>query len=42
MTEQKVNQEQKQPGTQGSPKYLWHSGSLVEWEKATIHISMLG
>ena len=42
MTEQKIDQQQKQPVTQGSPKYLWHSGELVEWEKATIHISMLG
>ena len=27
---------------QGSPKYLWRSGELVEWEKATVHVSMLG
>lgn len=42
MTERKTSQQQVQPGTQGPPKYLWHSGELVEWEKATIHISMLG
>lgn len=24
------------------PRYLWHSGGLVEWEKATVHISLLG
>ena len=27
---------------EGSPKYLWSSGKLVEWEKATVHVSMLG
>ena len=27
---------------QESPKYLWRSGELVEWERATVHISMLG
>ena len=41
MTEQKIDQERR-AGTQESPKFLWHSGELVEWEKATIHISMLG
>ena len=40
MTEQKL----KQPastGAEASPKYLWRAGDLVEWEKATVHISML-
>ena len=41
MTEQKIDQQQR-AGTRESPKYLWHSGKLVEWEKATIHISMIG
>ena len=25
-----------------SPKYLWRSGELVEWEEATVHVSLLG
>ncbi len=41
MTEQKIDQQQG-AGTRESPKFLWHSGKLVEWEKATVHISMLG
>ena len=24
------------------PKYMWLSGDLIEWDKATIHASMLG
>ena len=24
------------------PKYLWMSGEMVEWEKAMVHVSMLG
>ena len=27
---------------EGSPKYLWRSGKLLEWEKATVDVSMLG
>ena len=38
MAEQKVGQQ----GREESPKYLWRSGELVEWEKATVHVSMLG
>jgi branched-chain amino acid aminotransferase len=43
MTEQKVSQD-KQDSTPGreTPKYLWRSGELVEWDKAQVHISMLG
>ena len=40
MTEQKMKQQSA--SGQETPKYLWRSGSLVEWEKATVHISMLG
>jgi branched-chain amino acid aminotransferase len=40
MTEQKLERQPK-AGPQGSPKYLWRSGGLVEWEKATVHVSML-
>ena len=41
MAEQKVDQ-QARANTQATPKYLWHSGTLVEWEKAMVHVSMLG
>ena len=41
MTEQKLDQCQV-AAEQANPKYLWHSGQLVEWERATIHISKLG
>ena len=41
MAEQKVDQ-QVRATTQATPKYLWHSGTLVEWEKAMVHVSMLG
>ena len=40
MTEKKLERQPK-AGPQGSPKYLWRSGDLVEWEKATVHVSML-
>ena len=40
MTEQKLER-QPEAGPQRSPKCLWRSGELVEWEKATVHISML-
>jgi branched-chain amino acid aminotransferase len=40
MTEQKLRQ-QPATGSEASPKYLWRAGDLVEWEKATVHISML-
>ncbi len=47
MTEQKVDPQPKtarvgRRADQESPKYLWRSGELVEWEGATIHVSMLG
>jgi len=38
MTEQKVKQEAK-ASPQNPPKYLWRSGDMVEWDKATVHIS---
>ena len=40
MTEQKLRQ-QPATGAEASPRYLWRAGDLVEWEKATVHISML-
>jgi branched-chain amino acid aminotransferase len=41
MTEQKQAQKTTAAGSE-SPKYLWHAGELVEWDKAMVHISMLG
>ena len=41
MTEQKIGQKLTEPGPV-SPKYLWHAGELVEWDQATVHVSMLG
>ena len=40
MAEQKLER-QPEVGTQSNPKYLWWSGSLVEWDQATVHISNL-
>lgn len=40
MTEQRLERQPK-TGSQDSPKYVWRSGDLVEWEKATVHISDL-
>ena len=40
MVDQKADQQQI-GAPQTFPEYLWHSGSLVEWEKATVHISKL-
>ena len=40
MTRQKVQGDPKTKN-QESPAYLWRSGEMVEWEKATVHISML-
>ena len=40
MTEQKLERQTK-GAPQGSPRYLWRSGELVEWDKATVHISNL-
>ena len=40
MTEQKLRQHPA-TGSEASPKYLWRAGDLVEWEKATVHISTL-
>ena len=51
MTEQKTSPprargrrvgKQQREIEQASPKYLWHSGKLVEWDRATVHISRLG
>jgi branched-chain amino acid aminotransferase len=42
MTNQKVDQKTTSTTPQENPKYLWHSGGLVEWDQATVHISMLG
>ena len=41
MVEQKVSQEVKETGRE-TPAYLWHSGELVEWDKAMVHASLLG
>jgi branched-chain amino acid aminotransferase len=43
MTEQKAvpDKEDLTPQRE-TPKYLWRSGELVEWDKAQVHISMLG
>ncbi len=41
MVRQKTG-EQNKSEAQASPKYLWYSGELVEWDKATVHVSMLG
>ena len=41
MVEQKVSQEVKETGRE-TPAYLWHGGELVEWDKATVHVSLLG
>ena len=40
MTEQKLKQEPK-TRPENPPKYLWRSGDMVEWDKATVHISSL-
>ena len=51
MTEQKATplrphaasgEQQKSATAEEAPKYLWRSGELVEWERATVHISTLG
>lgn len=50
MTTEKTQEEQKSDdrqrdawaAPQESPKYLWMSGELVEWDKATVHASRLG
>ena len=41
MTEQKVDERIEAP-VRETPKFLWRSGELVEWDKATVHISQLG
>ena len=41
MTEQKIGQKLTEPGPV-SPKSLWPAGELVEWDQATVHVSMLG
>ena len=41
MTEQKAGKQVPVTG-QESPKYLWNAGGLVEWDQATVHISLLG
>lgn len=33
---------QPQPSERPHAKYLWHGGELVEWDQATVHISMMG
>ena len=40
MTEQKLKQQPK-AGPQDNPRFLWHSGDVVEWDKATVHVSKL-
>jgi branched-chain amino acid aminotransferase len=37
----KGRQDAKEPGPE-NPKFLWRSGEMVEWDKATVHISQLG
>ena len=41
MTQQKTGQPSETDHRE-TPKYLWRSGELVEWDKATVHISALG
>ena len=51
MTEQKLDRQPKSTTSKSSPagksspnvnpKFLWRSGEMVEWEKATVHISDL-
>ena len=41
VTQQKTGQ-RSESSSQDTPKYIWRSGELVEWEKATVHISALG
>ncbi len=41
MTEQKTGQRADLPARE-TPRYLWRSGELVEWDKATVHISQIG
>ena len=41
MTQQKTGQ-RSETDRRETPKYLWRSGELVEWDKATVHISALG
>ena len=31
-----------EPTAQPQPKFLWRSGELIEWDKATVHVSTLG
>lgn len=40
MARQKLGRQRK-PAPRSNAKYLWRSGDLVEWDKATVHISML-
>ena len=43
MTEPNIkSQPQAQPAAQATPKFLWHAGQLVDWDQATVHISMIG
>ena len=42
MVEQKVSQDVKETTDRQTPAYLWHSGELVEWDKAMVHASLLG
>ncbi len=45
MTEQKLERQPKtttgKSSPQGNPNFLWRSGEMVEWEKATVHLSDL-
>ena len=45
MTEQKLDRQPKSTTSKSSPKanpnFLWRSGEMVEWEKATVHLSDL-
>ena len=32
---------QPQPSERPHAKYLWHAGEFVDWDQATVHISMM-
>lgn len=41
MTQARIGKEAK-IDPKDTPKYLWKSGHMVEWDKATVHISRIG
>ena len=42
VSEKKPEQTPPPPDEDVHPKFLWHSGKLVEWETATVHVTTLG